>query len=117
MDLKQRKLSKSEWESIEVPVSADEVEVLNLIMRGFSDVNLKYNKHNSLLTYLKIEKSDDMEDYLYNTYFAGKIGDLITVSRKHYKNLNGWSAISFVRYIYKNLCWGPKSRYGEIRLW
>lgn len=77
MDLKQRKLSKSEWESIEVPVSADEVEVLNLIMRGFSDVNLKYNKHNSLLTYLKIEKSDDMEDYLYNTYFAGKIGDLI----------------------------------------
>jgi hypothetical protein len=88
MDLKQRKLSKSEWESIEVPVSADEVEVLNLIMRGFSDVTLKYNKHNSLLTYLKIEKSDEMEDYLYNTYFAGKICELIKKYSASFMNIS-----------------------------
>ena len=30
MDLKQRKLSKSEWESIEIPVSANENEILKL---------------------------------------------------------------------------------------
>jgi hypothetical protein len=88
MDLKQRKLSKSEWESIEVPVSADEIEVLNLIMRGFSDVTLKYNKHNSLLTYLKIEKSDEMEDYLYNTYFAGKICELIKKYSASFMNIS-----------------------------
>jgi len=77
MDLKQRKLTKSEWESIEVPVSSDEKEVLELIMKGFHDVNLKYNKHLSLLSYLKVEKSDEMEDYLYNTYFAKKIDEII----------------------------------------
>lgn len=77
MDLKQRKLTKSEWESIEVPVSSSEKEVLELIMKGFHDVNLKYNKHQSLLSYLKVEKSDEMEDYLYNTYFAKKINDII----------------------------------------
>jgi len=76
MDLKQRKLTKSEWESIEVPVSPDEKEVLELIMKGFHDVNLKYNKHLSLLSYLKVEKSDEMEDYLYNTYFAKKLDEI-----------------------------------------
>ena len=44
MDLKQRKLSKSEWESIEIPVSKDENEVLQLITNGFSNVHLKINK-------------------------------------------------------------------------
>ncbi len=77
MDLKQRKLTKSEWESIEVPVSSDEKEVLELIMKGFHDVNLKYNKHHSLLSYLKVEKSDEMEDYLYNTYFAKKVDEIV----------------------------------------
>ena len=55
MDFKQRKLTKSEWESIEVPVSADEIEILNLINDGYSNVNIKYNKTNSLFTFLKIE--------------------------------------------------------------
>ena len=36
MDLKQRKLSKSEWDSIEIPVSSNENEILQLIT---SDVN------------------------------------------------------------------------------
>jgi hypothetical protein len=77
MDLQQRKLTKSEWESIEIPVSQDEIEILNLIMRGYADVNIKYNKHNSLLSYLKIDKSNEMEDYLYNTYFGKKMKALI----------------------------------------
>jgi len=77
MDLTQRKLNKSEWESIEVPVSADEKEILNLIIQGFGDVNIKYNKHNSLLLYLKVDKSGEMEDYLYNTYFAERVGSII----------------------------------------
>ena len=41
MDLNQRKLNKSEWDSIEVPVSKSEKEVLNLIMSGFHDVNIR----------------------------------------------------------------------------
>jgi hypothetical protein len=88
MDLKQRKLTKSEWESIEVPVSSDEIEVLNLIIQGFSDVNFKYNKHNSLLTFLKVEKTDDMEDYLYTNYFASKIQAMITNYSANYMTIS-----------------------------
>jgi hypothetical protein len=36
MDLKQRKLNKSEWDSIERPVSESELVVLKLIIAGLS---------------------------------------------------------------------------------
>ena len=43
MDLKQRKLNKSEWESIEVPVSSNEQDVLQMITKGYHDINIKQN--------------------------------------------------------------------------
>jgi hypothetical protein len=73
MDLNQRKLTKSEWQGIEVPVSQEEKDILELIIRGFHDVNIKYNKHNSLFGFLKIDYSETMEDYLYNKYFASYV--------------------------------------------
>lgn len=90
MDLNQRKLSKSEWDSIEVPCSDSEKNVLNLIKEGYHNVDIKYNKHKSLLSFLKMEGSDDMHYYLYLTYFAQtlnnhNINDLITIPNK--KNL------------------------------
>ena len=69
MDLTQRKLNKSEWESIEIPVSESEKKILNLIIRGFNDVNNKLNDHKSLITFLKIDYDEKMEDYLFNKYF------------------------------------------------
>lgn len=77
MDLNQRKLNRSEWESIEVPVSAEEKEVLQLIINGTTTVNIKYNKDISLLSYLKVENNNEMEDYLYNKYFDTRIKKLI----------------------------------------
>ena len=47
MDLNQRKLNKSEWDSIEIPVSKAEQEILSLITKGFSNVQLKVNKTDS----------------------------------------------------------------------
>ena len=73
MDLNQRKLTKSEWNSIEKPVSEEEKEVLKIILQGFHNVSIRYNKHNSLFGYLKIEYGEAMEDYLYNKYFAERI--------------------------------------------
>jgi hypothetical protein len=73
MDLTQRKLSKSEWESVEQPVSSSEKEVLNLICKGYHDTTIKYNKYTSLFTFLKIEYSVKMEDYLFNKYFSERI--------------------------------------------
>ena len=68
MDLKQRKLNKSEWDSIERPVSEEELAILNLIRKGYHDVTTRVNKNNSIFTYLKIEFSEKMEDYIYNRF-------------------------------------------------
>jgi hypothetical protein len=76
MDLNQRKLNKSEWESIEVPVTDEEKNILTLICNGYHDVNIKYNKHISLFGYLKVEFSPLMEDYLYYNYFLEKINQI-----------------------------------------
>jgi hypothetical protein len=76
MDLKQRKLNRTEWNGIEVPVSADEMSVLNLIMAGYSDVNITSNKNNSIFTFLKIEFSLKMEDFIYNKYFRTMVDEL-----------------------------------------
>jgi len=78
MDLQQRKLTKSEWESIEIPVSPDEVEVLKLIMNGYTDVNVRYNKSVSLFRFIKMEYNETVEDYLYEKYFSGKMKTIIT---------------------------------------
>ena len=84
MDLNQRKLSKSEWNSIEIPVSQDELAILNLIKQGFSDVNIRINKTSSLFSFLKIEYSQQMEDYLYNKHFSGRIRILIDRNKATY---------------------------------
>jgi len=73
MDLKQRKLNKSEWNSIEIPVSSTEIEILKLITEGYHNTNIRINNHDSIFTYLKIEYSQNMEDYLFIKYLYEKI--------------------------------------------
>jgi len=77
MDLKQRKLSKSEWDSIEIPVSSTELEVLKLIISGYHNVNIKINNSNSIFTFLKIDYSPQIEEYMYSKYFANDIKMLV----------------------------------------
>jgi hypothetical protein len=84
MDLKQRKLSKSEWDSIEISVPKDELEILNLIKNGFSNVNLKINKTNSIFTHLKIEYDAQIEKFLYNKFFAENIKTIVEKYNIHF---------------------------------
>jgi hypothetical protein len=77
MSLKQQKLSKSEWDSIEIPVSDEEKKILRLIISGFTDVNIKYNDTDSLFSFLKLDYSSGLEEFLYNKHFANKIKILI----------------------------------------
>jgi hypothetical protein len=77
MDLNQQKLSKSEWDSIELPVSDDELNVLKLITQGFENINISTNNTNSLLSFLKLEYTQQMEDFLYNKHFSKRIKDLL----------------------------------------
>jgi len=88
MDLTQRKLNKSEWESIEVPVSESEKAVLQLIISGTENVNIKYNPAISLLSFLKVENNQEMEDYLFVKYFNETIKKLKASSNCTVNSLN-----------------------------
>jgi hypothetical protein len=77
MDLTQSKLSRSEWETIEVPVSESEKEILNLITKGYSNVNICYNESQSLFSFMKIEKAAEIEFFLYKKYFEKTIFETV----------------------------------------
>ena len=70
MDIAQTKLTKLEWESIEIPVSDDEKKILNLIRDGFNIPSICFNETPSLFNILKIEQSDNIHSYLFNQYIA-----------------------------------------------
>ena len=88
MDLKQRKLNKSEWESIEKTVSDEELVVLKMIMAGVDDVNIRINNNVSLITFLKIDYSEKMEDFIFDKYLrirCEKIEKEIKILDPNYK--------------------------------
>ena len=73
----QCKLTKSEWISIEVPVSPAEKRILKMIQEGHDNVNITRNDFTSLFSFLKIDFTETMEDYLYNKFFAPLIAELV----------------------------------------
>lgn len=77
MDLNQQKLSKREWDTTEIPVTPEEKEILNMIVAGYHDVNIVYNKNLSMIKFLKLEPNENIMDYLYNEYFKPIIKRLV----------------------------------------
>jgi len=69
MDLTQTKLTKAEWTNIEIPVTDREKEVLQLIHDGFDNINIRRNMNQSLLAFVKIDHSPEMEEALYKQYY------------------------------------------------
>ena len=73
MDLSQTKLSKSEWVSVEIPVAEQEKRVITLILDGYANPDIRTNRHLSLLSFMKVDATEEMEYYLYKTYFLPEI--------------------------------------------
>ena len=73
MDLRQQKLTKSEWELEEIPVNVNEKKILDLIYNGYSNVNHTYNDAMSLMGYMKIIGSNAFHLYFYENYFKETI--------------------------------------------
>lgn len=86
MDLQQRKLNRSEWNSIEISVSKTEIDILHILTNGFHDVNIRVNNNNSIFTFLKIEYSEKMEDYLYNKYLRERCDKIESLLKKMFNN-------------------------------
>lgn len=75
--LNQTKLSRSEWESIEMPVSANEKQIVQMIHDGYSQVNLKKNYTPNMIFFTKLEATPEFDLYLYNKYFKEVIQELV----------------------------------------
>lgn len=69
MDLKQTKLTRNEWESIEVPISQEEREIVKMIHDGYFHLDIKINKTMSMISFLKMENSKELDTHLYVKYF------------------------------------------------
>jgi len=88
MDLEQNKLSKAEWESIEIPLIDSEKKILKLIIKGFHDVNIKENDTLSIISYLKLPKNKSFEEYIYIKYLQPVISDIYKKYNIKYKSKN-----------------------------
>jgi len=84
MDLAQNKLSRSEWESIEVPSSSEEKAILKMMIDGFHHADIHTNKNQSLYSFTKIEKTDETEMLLFERYFKDTMEKSI---KKYGKNI------------------------------
>ena len=77
MNLDQQKLTKAEWDSIELPLSEEEIHILTLINNGFHDPKISFNKNKCILSHLKMENNDSIEFFIYERFFKKQIEELI----------------------------------------
>jgi hypothetical protein len=73
MDLTQNKLSKSEWNSIEIAIPEGEQNILMLILNGYASIDIKINHNKSLFQFLSIEYNTEIEFILFKEYFEKDI--------------------------------------------
>ena len=60
-----------------MPMSKDELEILNSLKDGFNNVNLFYNNTLSFQEFLKIQNTEEMNIYIYKTFIEDFINKLI----------------------------------------
>jgi hypothetical protein len=78
MDLSQTKLTKTEWVSIEIPVHDHEKRVIQLILDGYSQPNIRRQYHTSLLQTIKMEPHASIDYFLYQQYFQSIVDAMVT---------------------------------------
>lgn len=74
--LQQTKLSKSEWNSLEVPFTKRETEILQLIQDGYRKPDIIYNNTTNMMLFTKLPISQEMHLYIYVKYFQSIIEPL-----------------------------------------
>ena len=79
MDLSQTKLTKSEWDFLELPVSKKEKIILQLLYDGRENSEISFNNSQSVLKYIKINTNvDAFHVYIYNNYLKKEIDKINT---------------------------------------
>lgn len=80
MNLNQNKLSKYEWDCLEIPCSPEEKLIFNMIIDGFDNVNLIYNNSNTIQNFLKLNNKN-LDEHIFNLMIESKLNELY----KNYK--------------------------------
>ena len=69
MDLSQTKLTKEEWDALEVPIEGKEKEIISLINNSGDNINECIYKALSLFSFIKLKgSSKEIHSYLYEKY-------------------------------------------------
>ena len=76
--LLQTKLCKAEWNSIEIQVLPEEKRILQLIKKGYDNVNTKENFTINMERFTKLDMSLEMQYTLYIKYFQAEITEIKT---------------------------------------
>lgn len=74
--LKQTKLSKSEWDSLEVPPPENEKRILHLINDGYTNTKIIANYTENMISFSKLPYNDGMHHYIYTKYFQETVNAL-----------------------------------------
>tara|TARA_Y100001970_G_scaffold76249_1_gene96762 strand:- start:5692 stop:8067 length:2376 start_codon:yes stop_codon:yes gene_type:complete len=70
MDLSQTKLTKEEWDALEVPIEGKEKEIISLINNSGNNIKKCIYKALSLFSFIKLNgSSNEIHSYLYEKYF------------------------------------------------
>jgi len=85
MDLIQSKLTRSEWNSIEIQIKGEELNIIKMIVKGHENPEIIDNDNVTLAYFLKInvENNPSIEYYLFETYF---LKDVVKIKNEYCKD-------------------------------
>ena len=87
MDLRQDKLTKSEWESIEIPTTPEEKNILKLICEGFNNVDICKNESHSIFSFLKLVDTETIHNYIFMKYLQPLLCEIFKKYKTKYNKL------------------------------
>lgn len=82
MDLRQRKLTRAEWNSIEKPITQEEQQIVQLIKDGYSNVQLKRNTTCTILLLLKVPNTVEIDIFIFTHYIQNELITILQYSNK-----------------------------------
>jgi len=89
--LLQTKLCKAEWNSIEIQVSPEERRILQMIKKGYDNVNTRDNFTVNMERFTKLTMTMEMQYTLYIKYFQTEISE---IKSKYCADTDIWKQVS-----------------------
>jgi hypothetical protein len=77
--LAQTKLTKKEWEMVEIKVTPDKMEILEMMAQGYDNDKITCYKLQSLVSFLKLENTNEIDNYIYEQFFKKDVSNLLSM--------------------------------------